>query len=449
MTQHFIRTKTALPLLQSALTSNNRQLSKLASAHRGTANSLTPITETLLENNKKLAEVGRAGAQVVDQAVNILITNGRFSQGIARAMDAVTGVATAVEEMAATATEISRNAQTAAERAQESSRIAASGNEGVASLMGDMDLLESAVRAVAGSMQQFVGFTREINKLTASVRDIAHQTNLLALNAAIEAARAGEAGRGFAVVADEVKKLAEKTAQATNEIGSVTTTMNTLSDEVSQGVATSLGRLTKSIETLETVTMSMGESNGVIRQVNDQIQQIAAAAEEQSAVSAEMSQSLSAVTQTLTLERNEIGVIGQQIRKLTQATNRQFTLLTEWGLDGVLLQAVKSDHLLWKARLADALLGGQPLGEAELKNHTHCRLGQWYHTAGKERYAVLGSFHAIEEPHARIHVLGKEIEQLIKQGATESGLAKLTQMEELYVTLFTLLDELSREAQEL
>ncbi|MDA8362242.1 MAG: methyl-accepting chemotaxis protein [Gammaproteobacteria bacterium] len=447
MAQPLLLTKQALPLLESALTSNHRQLSRLVRQHRGTANSLTPVTDALIANNRRLVEIGRNSAEVLNQAVQILSKNEAFSREIRHIMDNVTSVATAVEEMAATATEISRTAQQAAKRAEESNAKAATGNENISSLVGDMDQLEAAIKSMADGMHQFVGFSREINKLTAIVRDIAHQTNLLALNAAIEAARAGEAGRGFAVVADEVKKLADKTAQATTEIESVTNTMNALSEQVATSVNTSLDRLGKSISALDTVASVLADGNNVVRDVSDRVHQIAVAAEEQSAVSGEMANNLAAVTTALNNENHQVTAVSQHARDLTDVAGRQADLLAAFGQDEVMLQAAKADHLLCKARLYGTVLSESTTTEQEAGELGTGRLERWRQN-NEARYGQLPAFRALSEPLGRLQDMGKDILQRSSSGDFKKALATLQETDAVSRKFFEAIDQLTHDVRE-
>lgn len=128
----------------------------------------------------------------------------------------------------------------------------------------------------------------EIGKVIKVITTIAQQTNLLALNATIEAARAGEAGKGFAVVANEVKELAKETAKATEEIGRKIDTI--------QG------------DTRSAVT-AIAEVSGIINQINDISNVIAAAVEEQTATTNEIGRNVSQAAQgTIEIARNISGV---------------------------------------------------------------------------------------------------------------------------------------------
>ena len=441
----FLRTKQVLPLLQAALKADKEALSALEKEYGKGATALAPVTEAIETQNARLIEVARDGVEVMRTAVNLLTKNSKFAKEILHIQDNAATVATAVEEMAATSNEISGTAQATAERAEESRQKTQAGNEGIASLTSDMDLLEKAVTGMAEVIKELIGSTTKINELTSTVRDIAEQTNLLALNAAIEAARAGEMGRGFAVVADEVKKLANMTATATTEIEDVTSSMNKLSGDVQGTVETSLKRLEDSMVALEKVAESVAEGGNVVEDVNNRVHQIAVAAEEQSSVSQEMALNLTSITDALGREAEQVAEITTLSRDIAENTLAGFNKLAGWEHERLLLEIVKADHLMWRARLGEMVLGGRQMREDELKDHTQCRLGKWYYTLGQSHYGRHPAFKAIEAPHTRVHSLGREIAEDVANHRLDAANNKLEELEGLSIQLFELFDKLAED----
>jgi methyl-accepting chemotaxis protein len=133
------------------------------------------------------------------------------------AEDASTAVAQLSSEIVTAsirANEVSEHTRAAADAARQ-------GNEQVAATVALIQGLSDDTQKSASRVSSLSERTRQIGGIVGVIEEIAAGTNLLALNASIEAARAGEHGRGFAVVAGEVRRLAERTAQATQQVGSL------------------------------------------------------------------------------------------------------------------------------------------------------------------------------------------------------------------------------------
>jgi len=158
-----------------------------------------------------------------------------------------------------------------------------------------VEALTHDMQAASQSITEVAARTDEINRILDVIRAIAEQTNLLALNAAIEAARAGEQGRGFAVVADEVRSLASKTQSSTEEINNMIQSLQAGVKKAVSVIESSTEKAKGAMDETQASYQSLADVVKDIASVSEHITQVATAAEEQSAVSEEISRNLTLI----------------------------------------------------------------------------------------------------------------------------------------------------------
>jgi aerotaxis receptor len=206
-------------------------------------------------------------------------------------------IATAINEMAATTQEVAGNIVSSADATAQANQLLSEGREITAQTRAAIESLSAAVGKTGTSVNQLAQDSIEIGSVVDVIKSIADQTNLLALNAAIEAARAGETGRGFAVVADEVRQLAKRTGDATGQIHHL---IEKLQQQATNAVATTeQGRL-QAEQGVAKVLEADGALSGIslaMDNIADMSRQIASAAEQQSAVSEEISRNITNIAQ--------------------------------------------------------------------------------------------------------------------------------------------------------
>lgn len=230
--------------------------------------------------------------QIASAAEQLSAVTEQTSAGVNSQKNETDQVATAMHEMSATVQEVARNAEQASHAAVNASKEAREGDGVVSKAVAQIEKLATEVTHSKSAMDDLKNESNKIGGVLDVIKAVAEQTNLLALNAAIEAARAGEAGRGFAVVADEVRSLAQRTQTSTEEIAALISGLHTRTAQVATILDNSQALTANSVELTRNAGVSINNMTQAISTIETMNHQIAAAAEEQSAVAEEINRSV-------------------------------------------------------------------------------------------------------------------------------------------------------------
>ena len=261
-----IRSQHLAALIQAALAGDEAELARLRHKHLRAAALLEPVFARLAPRAPAVVALQSLEQQslVLTHSQTLHREQSALEQSMGETRDSVGQLTEGSAGMSATLQQAQGGLEQAAKAGEHSSA-------NVSELNGQLRLLRSALSAMNQSQSLLTEQVAQIRALTTNVQDIAHQTNLVALNAAIEAARAGDAGRGFAVVADEVKQLAEKTAQATAEIETVTSSIGEFSLQMNGNVQQSLQRLERAQTGVSATERTLQQGSETLQAAGDRL----------------------------------------------------------------------------------------------------------------------------------------------------------------------------------
>jgi len=315
-------------------------------------------------------------------------------------------------------------------------------------VMEAFEFVEKAFEKVNETNTQIEGVsdkTQKIEEMVDIIKSVADQTNLLALNASIEAARAGEAGKGFSVVAEEIKKLAESTKQSVDFIQSSIDDLRTQIQSAVNSMEGSRVGFEKGREHVGIATKAIDEAVKGVDGIQDNMNQISGNIDQQTAVSQEVASSLTQINDRTKELYGECIRTGQAMFDISVGIdNLRKTMYSDADMisDRDSIEICITDHLNWRWRIYNMILGYDDIDPAAMGDHTKCRLGRWMVSRGESNPAYQNIVKTMGDPHKKLHDLAMDAVKVYRKGDRVEAERYLHEMDEVSVEVVGLLNKL-------
>lgn len=245
-----------------------------------------------------------------------------------------------------------------------------------------------------------------VAKLIELITGIADQTNLLALNASIEAARAGDAGKGFAVVAEEVRKLADDTKRSVTSINSDIQELLHITHNIQEMTKKSAHELHEGVSDTMQISATLSELNKKLQEQGARFEGISQTTSGQAQAASDITGRNEIIAENSKYSKeiafntgNAIYTLSKMIDQYrTETISRNFIISQE-----DIVELTITDHLLWRWRIYNLLLGFEEMSESEVGTARESRLGEWYYGKGKMILQNERAYKELEQPHLQVY----------------------------------------------